>query len=66
MFLDIIYRPVFIYKHRPVYITKLNVSDAGFYLSLQVKPTLLGPKFRASPYLPEDGDRIQSPKSCVL
>jgi hypothetical protein len=39
---------------RPVYILKHNVSETGFYLRLQVKPT------------PEDGDRIQFPKRCVL
>jgi hypothetical protein len=30
---------------------KLNVSETGFCLRLQVKPTLLGPIDRASPYL---------------
>jgi hypothetical protein len=47
MFLDIIHRLVFCLKCRPVYISKYNVSDTGFYLRLQVKPTLLGPIDRA-------------------
>jgi hypothetical protein len=28
-------------KHRPVYFSKHNVSETGFCLRLQVKPTLL-------------------------
>jgi hypothetical protein len=51
MFLDNIHRPVFIYKHRLVYTSKHNISETGFCLSLQVKPTQLGPIDRASPYL---------------
>jgi hypothetical protein len=43
MFLDIF--------HRPVYFSKHNVSETGFCLRLQVKPTELGPIDRASPYL---------------
>jgi hypothetical protein len=50
MFLDI-RRPVFIEKHRPVYFSKHNISETGFCLSLQVKPTQLGPIDRDSPYL---------------
>jgi hypothetical protein len=46
-------------KHRPVYISKWNVSETGFCLRFQVKPVQLGPVDTASPYLPEDGDRIQ-------
>jgi hypothetical protein len=46
--------PVFIWKHRPVYFSKHNVSDTGFCLRLQVKPTQLGPIDRASPYLRND------------
>jgi hypothetical protein len=44
-------------KHRPVYISKRNVSEIG-----------TGPIDWAqmSRFLPEDGDRIQSPISCVL
>jgi hypothetical protein len=38
MFLDIIHHPVFTYKHSPVYFAK-HVSEIGFYLHLQVKPT---------------------------
>jgi hypothetical protein len=38
-------------KHRPVYFSKHNVSETGFCLRLQVKPTQLGPIDRASPYL---------------
>jgi hypothetical protein len=37
-------------KCRPVYISKHNVSETGFCLRLQVKPTQLGPIDRASPY----------------
>jgi hypothetical protein len=40
MFLDIIHRHVFCLKIRPVYILKHNVSETGFYLRPQVKPTL--------------------------
>jgi hypothetical protein len=43
MFLDII--------HRPVYISKHNVSETGVCLRFQVKPTQLGRIDRASPYL---------------
>jgi hypothetical protein len=50
IFLDIILRPVFIQKHRLVYITKHNVSETGLSLRLQVKSTQLGPIDRASPY----------------
>jgi hypothetical protein len=56
----------------PVYFSKHNVSETEFSLHLQTKSTQLGPIDRASPYLyrlgpteyvlPEDGDRIQSPK----
>jgi hypothetical protein len=42
MFLDIIHRRVCIKKHRPLYISKHNVSETGFCLCLQVKPTQLG------------------------
>jgi hypothetical protein len=42
MFLDIIHRP-FLFKN--------IVSETGFCLRLQVKPTQLGPIDRASPYL---------------
>jgi hypothetical protein len=38
-------------KRRPVYISKHNVSETGFYLHPQVKPTQLGSIDRASPYL---------------
>jgi hypothetical protein len=43
MFLDIVRRPVYIFKH--------NVSETDFCLRLQVKPVQLGPIARASPYL---------------
>jgi hypothetical protein len=36
MFLDIIHRPVFVQKH--------NVSEIGFCLRLQVKPTYSWPQ----------------------
>jgi hypothetical protein len=38
-------------KCRPVYISKHNVSETGFCLHLQVKPTQLGPIDRASLHL---------------
>jgi hypothetical protein len=37
--------------HRLVYVLEHNVSETGFRLRPQVKPTLLGPIGRASPYL---------------
>jgi hypothetical protein len=53
MFLDIIHRLVFCLKCRPVYtrISKHKVSETGFYVRPQVKPTLLGPIDRASSHL---------------
>jgi hypothetical protein len=51
MALYIIHRLVFCLKCRPAYISEYNVSETGFYLRLQVKPTLLGPIDRASPQL---------------
>jgi hypothetical protein len=51
MFLDIIHRLVFCLKSRPVYISKHNVSETGFYLRSKVKPTLFDPIDRASPHL---------------
>jgi hypothetical protein len=38
-------------KHRTVYLSKHNVSDTGFDLHLQVRPTQLGPIDRITPYL---------------
>jgi hypothetical protein len=38
-------------QHRLVYFSKHNVSETGFCLRLQVKPTQLGPIDRANPYL---------------
>jgi hypothetical protein len=38
-------------KHRPVYISKHNVSETGFRLRPQMERTQLGPIDRASPYL---------------
>jgi hypothetical protein len=38
-------------KNRPVYFSKHNVSETGFFLRLQVKPTQFGPIDRASAYL---------------
>jgi hypothetical protein len=37
--------------HRPVIYLKRNVSETGFCLRLQAKPTQLGPIDRASLYL---------------
>jgi hypothetical protein len=51
LLLDIIHRPLFIKKHRPVYFSKHNVSETEFCLRLQIKPTQLGPIDRASPYI---------------
>jgi hypothetical protein len=45
-----IHRLVFVFKC-PVSLSKYNVSETGFCLRLQVKPTQLGPIDRASPYL---------------
>jgi hypothetical protein len=36
-------------KGRPVSLSKLNVSETGFCLRLQVRPTQLGPVSRADP-----------------
>jgi hypothetical protein len=47
-------------KHHPVYFSKHDVSQTGFCLRLQVKPTQLGPIDRASPSL-----RTPMP-ACVL
>jgi hypothetical protein len=38
-------------KNRPVYFSKHNISETGFCLRLQVKPTQFVPIDRASPYL---------------
>jgi hypothetical protein len=67
---------LFLSKSLTCFIKNYNISETGFCLRLQVKPTQLGPIDIASPYLrtigfnqlgfPEDGDRIQSPKRCVL
>jgi hypothetical protein len=38
-------------KIRPVYFSKHNISETGFCLRLQVKPTEWGPIDRSSPYL---------------
>jgi hypothetical protein len=37
--------------HPPVYVLKHNDSETGLCLRPQVKPTLLGPISKASPYL---------------
>jgi hypothetical protein len=50
MFLDIIHRLVFNQKPSCLY-SQHNVSKTGFCPRLQVKPTLLCPIDRASPYL---------------
>jgi hypothetical protein len=63
---DIIYCPVFYLIH--------NISATGLCLRLKEEPTQLGPTERprlvllvATEWVPtEDGDRMQSPKSCVL
>jgi hypothetical protein len=41
----------FYLKHRPVYISKHNVSETALCFRHQVKPTQLAPIDRASPYL---------------
>jgi hypothetical protein len=58
MFMNIIHHPVFIKKRCPVYISKHIVSETGFCLRLQVKPTHSG----QIDLVPVSGDRIQSPK----
>jgi hypothetical protein len=50
MFLDINHRHFFYLKYRAVYFSN-NVSETGFCLRLQVKPTQLGPIDRAIPHL---------------
>jgi hypothetical protein len=50
MFLDIIHRPVFI-QNTVLFIFQNSVSETGFCLRLQVKPTQLGRIDRASPSL---------------
>jgi hypothetical protein len=40
----------------PVYISKHNFSETGFYLRLQVKPTQLGPIDRVNSHLESDTD----------
>jgi hypothetical protein len=47
-FLDIIHCLVFMWKRRPVYPSKENVSETGFWLGLQVKPTQSSPIDRSS------------------
>jgi hypothetical protein len=64
MFLDIIHRLVFCLKSRPVYISKHNISETGFYLCPRVKPTLLGPIDRASPHL-WMMDNVQEHNNCT-
>jgi hypothetical protein len=49
-FVDIFHCTVFIWKHRPVYFSKYNVSETGFCLRLQVRPTQLGSIERTSHY----------------
>jgi hypothetical protein len=50
--------------HRPVFYLKRNVSETGFCLRLQlVSLRTLGPNEQVPP---EGGDKIQSPKRCVL
>jgi hypothetical protein len=41
----------FCIEHRPIFISIHNVSETGFCLLFQVKPTQFGPIDRASPYL---------------
>jgi hypothetical protein len=60
MFLNIIHLPVFIQKHRSAYISKHNVSENGFRLRLQVKPTQFGLINRASPYLRTVGTNLST------
>jgi hypothetical protein len=42
--LDVIHRPVFKEKHRPVYFSKYNVSETGLCLRLQVKSLCMDPR----------------------
>jgi hypothetical protein len=61
MFLDIIHWSSCLYlKHRPVYFPKHSVSETGFCLRLQAKPTQLGPidKASLSPYNVLDKDKM--------
>jgi hypothetical protein len=59
--------------HRSAFYLEHDVSETGFCLRLQVEPTQFGPIDWASLYPdqnekvpPENGDRMQSPKCCVL
>jgi hypothetical protein len=49
MFLDIIHHPIFILKHRSLYVTKHSVSETGFCLRFQVKPTQLAQSIELVP-----------------
>jgi hypothetical protein len=46
MFLGIIQRPVFIWKHRPVNITKHNVSETGLCLRCNINRMVFSDKDR--------------------
>jgi hypothetical protein len=46
MFLDIIHLPVFIYKHRPVYFSKHNVSETGDVVFCNINRTVILDKER--------------------
>jgi hypothetical protein len=50
--------------HRLVYVLKHNVSETGLCLRPQVKPTLLGPIGRTSPYL-RALDIVQKHNECT-
>jgi hypothetical protein len=49
----------------PVFYLKPDVSETGFCLCIQVEPTQLGQIDIAEKFLPEDWDKIQSPKSRI-
>jgi hypothetical protein len=61
-------------KHRPIYISKQRFEDWILSPSSGKTYSHLGPNDRPTPYLltgpeyvlPEDGDKIQSPKRCVF
>jgi hypothetical protein len=51
--------------HRPLFYLKHDISETGSHLRFRLERTHLWPIDRATIYL-RTGDRIQSPKSCVL
>jgi hypothetical protein len=54
---------------RPAFISKQNILETGFCLSLQTKPTQFGPIDRASPYLRtpvRTPDKVHKPSTALI